>query len=431
MVDADRHPDFRARVQPVGEARVAEHVDDPAHALLSVVFDVIHVGVDRRQSILLDQRPQRLLPGAVGGDLGGEVGHVLLDVAAGIVTGQQQVAGRRRFEDALGHQPEVIDHHAFFGDVAAVGRGRPRGAATDIGVVAPAGNGRHDLQRAAAGAWRGEDRCDHGYIGQMGAAVEGVVHHEHVPGADAPSVFVQDLLHALAHRAQMHRHVRRVGNQIPARVEQGAGEVQPLLDIDRVGGVLQRRAHLVGDGHELVVEDFEHDRVDGGSHGVLPRQPFDPAQQQIATRQALRPPAHLHHGRARVFGQQRRAVDGLSFSQPRSLEHRHGPRCAAQMHRAVVDLRRAGQRRQVQRRVLPRAAHALDLEHLHHQSGSIGPKAIALLVGIDKGSREHLDAIQRQRQALVRPGRADVDTLVDADLVRRDALRGNGLAHRR
>ena len=105
-------------------------------------------------------------------------------------------------------------------------------------------------------------------------------------------------------------------------VEQGAGEVQPLLDIDRVGRVLQRRAHLVGDGHELVVEDFEHDRVYGGSHGVLPRQPFDPAQQQIATRQALRPPARLDHGRARVFGQQRRAVDGLSFSQPqRRTEH--------------------------------------------------------------------------------------------------------------
>ena len=89
VVDADRHPDFRARVQPVGEARVAEHVDDPAHALFGVVFDMVHVGVDRRQSILLDQRPQRLLPGAVGGDLGGEVGHVLFDVAAGIVTGQQ------------------------------------------------------------------------------------------------------------------------------------------------------------------------------------------------------------------------------------------------------------------------------------------------------------------------------------------------------
>ena len=137
-------------------------------------------------------------------------------------------------------------------------------------------------------------------------------------------VFLQYLLHALAHRAQMHGNVGGVGNQIPACVEQGAGEVQPLLDIDRVGGVLQRRAHLVGDGHELIVEDLEHDRVDSRAYRVLPRQSLDPAQQQIATRQALRPPTRLHHGRARVFGQQCRAGNSHPFSQSRTLEHRHG-----------------------------------------------------------------------------------------------------------
>ena len=51
-------------------------------------------------------------------------------------------------------------------------------------------------------------------------------------------------------------------------VEQGAREVEPLLDIDRVGGVLQPSAHLLGDRHEQVVEDLEHHRVGAGAEGV-------------------------------------------------------------------------------------------------------------------------------------------------------------------
>jgi hypothetical protein len=33
---------------------------------------------------------------------------------------------------------------------------------------------------------------------------------------------------------EVHRHVRRVGDQRADRVEHGAGEVEPLLDVDRV-----------------------------------------------------------------------------------------------------------------------------------------------------------------------------------------------------
>ena len=68
-------------------------------------------------------------------------------------------------------------------------------------------------------------------------------------------------LDRLAHRAQVHRHVRRVGDQVAVGVEQRAGEVEPLLDVHRVGGVLQAQAHLLGDVHEEVVEDLEHHRV--------------------------------------------------------------------------------------------------------------------------------------------------------------------------
>ena len=63
----------------------------------------------------------------------------------------------------------------------------------------------------------------------------------------------------------MHRHVRRVGDQMALRVKHGTREIQPLLDVDRLGCVLQRDAHLLGDGHEQVVKDFEQNRIGLGA----------------------------------------------------------------------------------------------------------------------------------------------------------------------
>ena len=63
----------------------------------------------------------------------------------------------------------------------------------------------------------------------------------------------------------MDRHVRGVGDEAAVAVEDRAGEVEPLLDVDRVGGVLERHAHLLGDRHEEVVEHLEHDRIGVGA----------------------------------------------------------------------------------------------------------------------------------------------------------------------
>ena len=60
----------------------------------------------------------------------------------------------------------------------------------------------------------------------------------------------------------MHGHVRRVGDKPAFGIEHGAGEIEPLLDVHAGGGVLQRRAHLLGDRHEEIGEDFERDRID-------------------------------------------------------------------------------------------------------------------------------------------------------------------------
>ena len=112
----------------------------------------------------------------------------------------------------------------------------------------------------------------------------------------------------------MHRHVRRVGDQVAVGVEQRAGEVQPLLDVHRVGGVLQPQAHLLGDVHEQVVEDLEH-------HRDRPAVPIARCASARGTTRSstrwssavtLRAPAGLDHRRRVRLGDDRRAVDDVA-----------------------------------------------------------------------------------------------------------------------
>ena len=73
----------------------------------------------------------------------------------------------------------------------------------------------------------------------------------------------------------MHRHVRRVGDEPAVAIEHRTGEVEPFLDVDRIGGVLQRDPHLLGDRHEEMIEDLEHDRVGLGADRLAPGHGLD------------------------------------------------------------------------------------------------------------------------------------------------------------
>ena len=118
------------------------------------------------------------------------------------------------------HQPKVLDYHAFFLDNAARGRHRAWRDATDVCVVAARSDVEEDL---AAGLV--EDRRDDGDVGQMGAAGIRRVEHGHVARLLARAALANDRAHTLAHRAQMHRHVRCVGNEIAIAVEHRAGKI--------------------------------------------------------------------------------------------------------------------------------------------------------------------------------------------------------------
>ena len=138
-----------------------------------------------------------------------------------------------------------------------------------------------------------EHRRAHGDIGQMRAAVIGRVDGVDVARPDLALVFTNDGLDGAVHRAEMHRHVRRVGDQRAVAVEHRAGEIEPLLDVHRIGGVLQRHAHLLGDRHEQIVEHFEHHRVGVGADGARPLKLLHPPQHQMVLRREFGLPAVL------------------------------------------------------------------------------------------------------------------------------------------
>ena len=59
----------------------------------------------------------------------------------------------------------------------------------------------------------------------------------------------------------MHRHMRSVGDEFAFGIEHGTRKVEPLLDVHRIGGLLESDAHLLGNAHEQIVEDFKHDGI--------------------------------------------------------------------------------------------------------------------------------------------------------------------------
>ena len=90
---------------------------------------------------------------------------------------------------------------------------------------------RRDEECGAAHAE--EHGHDHRDIRQVRAAGVRRVQRKDIARLHVAAAPPHDFLHGLAHRAQVHRHVRRVGDELSLRVEQRAGEIEALLDVHR------------------------------------------------------------------------------------------------------------------------------------------------------------------------------------------------------
>ena len=107
----------------------------------------------------------------------------------------------------------------------------------------------------------GEYRRNDRHIRQVRATVVRIVQHIHITPLHPAGVLTHHGLDALPHRAKMHRHMRRIGDEVALSVEQCATEIQALLDVHRVGRIGEPQPHLFGNRHEQVVEYFQHDRI--------------------------------------------------------------------------------------------------------------------------------------------------------------------------
>ena len=65
----------------------------------------------------------------------------------------------------------------------------------------------------------------------MRATIIGVVERHHIAGFERRAPRPDDGPHTFPHGTQMHRHMRRIGNQRASGIENSAGEIEPFLDI--------------------------------------------------------------------------------------------------------------------------------------------------------------------------------------------------------
>ena len=125
-----------------------------------------------------------------------------------------------RFEEAaFGDELHVVEQHAFLVDVRRVGRHRARRDAADVGVMAARGDEELGLSMPIRDR-RSRSRNTGAITVTSGRCVPplyGAFSTNTSPRRMRARAPVDDGRDALAHRAQVHRHVRRVGDEVAAR----------------------------------------------------------------------------------------------------------------------------------------------------------------------------------------------------------------------
>ena len=92
--------------------------------------------------------------------------------------------------------------------------------------------------------------CHHRDIRQMRTTVCRVIGQDHVAVAHRQRLAQRP--HTQSQRPEMHRHVRRVHDQVAVRIEQRTGVIQPLLHVRGDRRPLEHLTHLGGDGGKSI-----------------------------------------------------------------------------------------------------------------------------------------------------------------------------------
>ena len=386
MVQADGDPNHRAVVHLVGERAIAQPIQRPPHLFGGIVLDMAHVGVDRVRTKVRHHPPQ--FPSAlfVGGDLRLQVGQVLLGVARRPRSGAESRQQILFAKLTRAHQWHVVQQHPFLVDADAVRRHRAGSDATNVGVMTARGDVEQEFSTGVV-----EDGGDDGHIRQVGAAAIGRVGRVHVAGLEVAVVGIDDGPNRFAHRAEMDRDVRGVGDELAVPVEQRAGEIQPLLDVDRMSGIGQGYAHLLGDGHEQIVEHLQHDWIDVGADRDPLRAGLVAGQHQIVVGADLGLPARFDQGGRAGFAENRRADDAVAGSQIGAAVEWRGALGAGEMQRDLGGRRQRPVAWRGRRGRFPQVkatADDLDLCRFHDQCLVRQDEAEASPVGVGKARHQ-------------------------------------------
>ena len=141
----------------------------------------------------------------VGTDLSGEI-----TAAVSGIGGSAEDGGQQLFRDFPGaHQIRGGDHHTLFLQAARNGHG-PRCLRADVGMMGAVG---HIADQVLAHK-QGGDKRD---VGQMRTTQIGIIDNDHITGT--PFQPLHDVPHGIGHAPQVHRDMRRLRAQQPARVE--------------------------------------------------------------------------------------------------------------------------------------------------------------------------------------------------------------------
>ena len=108
-----------------------------------------------------------------------------------------------------------------------------------------------------------EARRDERDVVEVRAAGERIVEHDLVAGPrrDPPTASIA-AAHRRGHRAEVHRDVLGLHEQLAVGGEQRGRAVGALLDVRAVRGTPQHRAHLVGDAGEPRDQDLQRRRIE-------------------------------------------------------------------------------------------------------------------------------------------------------------------------
>ena len=222
-------------------------------AVLGAGLERFHVARHRLAAMLAGERLQRFHPPVVGRHGSAQVGQVLLHGPGREGGVEEQAARFVPAGTAPPHQVRGRDHHPLLAQPPRARGHRARADPPDLGMVGAAGDVAEERPFLLAFKHRGHHR----HVRQVGAAEAGVVGHHHVAGRHGDRL--AQAAHAEAERPEVDGDVRRVDHQLAGRIEQGAGEVEPLLDVGGDGGALEPLPHLPGDRGEAVSEQLELD----------------------------------------------------------------------------------------------------------------------------------------------------------------------------